>query len=149
MNTYAEYLNTMTVKALNAIARDMGLKGYSKLRKAELIIMLDNAIAALVPVILNTETAEHATQIREIIAAAAVEPITFSDATPVKAPESVPAASVAPSAQDTDPSEILFAYRGYRAAFRTSRGATQIKIGNRLRTLSAQLKALGYNLRTV
>jgi hypothetical protein len=144
MTTYAEYLNTMTVKALNAIARDMGLKGYSKLRKADLIIMLDNAIAALVPVVLDVEKEADRTAIREMVAAYAVEPVIFSDVTPVKAPESVPAAPEAHSAQDSDPSEILFAYRGYRAAFRTSRGATQVKIGNRLRTLSAQLRALGY-----
>ena len=37
MRTYAEYLATMTVKTLNALAKEMGLKGYSKLRKVALV----------------------------------------------------------------------------------------------------------------
>lgn len=48
MRTYAEYLNTMTVKTLNAIAKEMQLKGYSKLRKAELVTLIDNAVAGTV-----------------------------------------------------------------------------------------------------
>lgn len=37
MTTYTAYLATLTVKALNSIARGMGLKGYSRLRKADLV----------------------------------------------------------------------------------------------------------------
>lgn len=47
MRSYAAYLATMTVKALNVIARDMGLKGYSKLRKAALVAFIDDAIVPL------------------------------------------------------------------------------------------------------
>jgi len=45
MRTYAEHLNTMTVKSLNALAKSLKLRGYSKLRKAPLIVAIDNAIA--------------------------------------------------------------------------------------------------------
>lgn len=37
MNTYADYLATQTVKTLNTICKQAGIKGYSKLRKAELV----------------------------------------------------------------------------------------------------------------
>ena len=41
--TYAEYLNTMTVKSLREIARQAGISGYTKLRKAGLVIVIDVA----------------------------------------------------------------------------------------------------------
>ena len=41
MRTYAEYLNTMTVKTLHTIAKQGGYKGYSKLRKAELVAFIE------------------------------------------------------------------------------------------------------------
>jgi hypothetical protein len=37
MRTYAEYLATMTVKTLNTLAKELQLRGYSKLRKAALV----------------------------------------------------------------------------------------------------------------
>jgi hypothetical protein len=40
MRTTAEYLNTLTVKVLKGMCKDMGLKGYSSLRKAEIVLML-------------------------------------------------------------------------------------------------------------
>lgn len=67
MRSYAAYLATMTVKALNVIARDMGLKGYSKLRKAALVAFIDDAVSALVPIILDTEVAADAPRIAEIM----------------------------------------------------------------------------------
>lgn len=146
MKTYAEYLNTMTVKALNTIARDMGLKGYSKLRKADLVAFLDSEISALMPTILSVEVAADAPAIAEIMAT--VAPVTFS-ATPVKAPESVPAASDEADATEDEGDEILYAYRAMRATFRTARGSLQVKLATRLRTLGAQLKACGYNMREV
>lgn len=146
MQTYAEYLNTMTVKTLNTIARDMGLKGYSKLRKAALVAFLDSEISALMPVILSTEVATDVPAIVEIMAQAA--PITFS-AAPAKAPESVPAATVEVEAQEDEGDEILFAYRAMRATFRKARGPVQVKLAQRLRTLGAQLRAYGYNMREV
>lgn len=143
MRTYAEYLNSLTVKALNVIARDMGMKGYSKLRKAELVAFLDTEISALVPVILDTEDKADAAAIMAIMAE--VMPVTFS-AAPVKAPESVPAGPVVEDAQEDEGSEILYAYRAMRATFRTARKDLQLKLAVRLRTMSAQLQALGYNM---
>lgn len=46
MRTYAEYLTSLTVKTLNVIAKGMKLKGYSKLRKPELVAFIDKAIEA-------------------------------------------------------------------------------------------------------
>ena len=152
MQTYAEYLNTMTVKTLNTIARDMGLKGYSKLRKAELITMIDDAIAEIVPVILDTEApADHDT-IAALIAEVAVE-------VPVKASESAPEAtfSSAPTQTKTKPEikaetvsevddleEIKFAYRSMRKTVNSMRNsAARVRCVGRLRNLSDQLKAMG------
>jgi hypothetical protein len=61
MKTYAEYLNTMAVKALNIIAKQMGLKGYSKLRKAELIALIDSEV-----VIAHKEASNINTQMNQI-----------------------------------------------------------------------------------
>lgn len=152
MRTYAEYLNTMTVKALNTIAREMGLKGYSKLRKAELIVVIDDAIAALVPTILDTEVVADHDAIAALIAevATVVEPIAFSEA-----PESVaealesqtPTAST-PEADETSLDDLKAAYRNMRATVnrmgaRGAEGARRIKYVGRLRSLSAQLKVAG------
>lgn len=41
MRTYAEYLNSLTVKDLHSIARQGGYSRYSKLRKAELVAFID------------------------------------------------------------------------------------------------------------
>lgn len=167
MRTYAEYLNTMTVKTLNSVARDMGLKGYSKMRKAELVAFIDDAIVndcvmvtadylhfaqfGVWPAevkILDVEAPTDQPKIAAIMRKVAAAPVTFS-AAPVKAPESAPAATDEADAQDSDPSEILFAYRAMRATFRKATGSTQVKLAARLRVLGAQLRAYGYNMRTV
>lgn len=158
MRTYAEYLNTMTVKALNSIARMIVkadgtlLKGYSKLRKAELITLIDNTIAESVPVILDVEApADHDT-IAALIAEIAVE-------TPVKAPESAVEAvfSSAPKATMPQPEiivedapetveleEVKFAYRAMRKTLNSMRNTpARIRTVGRLRSLSEQLKTMG------
>lgn len=161
MRTYAEYLNTMTVKTLHTIAKQGGYKGYSKLRKAELVAFLIERINGWHVIAGDMNRANYATPVKildvtevadqpEIVKImASVAPVTFSDATPVKAPESPVEATVEADAQDSDPSEILFAYRAMRATFRTARGATQVKLAQRLRVLGAQLRSYGYNMRTV
>lgn len=47
MRTYAEYLNSLTVKTLTAIVKQMGFKGYSKARKAELVSLIDDYTAGV------------------------------------------------------------------------------------------------------
>lgn len=150
MRTYAEYLNTMTVKTLNAIARDMGLKGYSKLRKAELIVMIDDAVTALIPVILDTQApADHAAILAIM---AEVLPVEFSAA---------PAESVADALKDEAPTkttteaeetsldELKDAYRNMRRTVNTMRCPTPEAHKRRaryvgiLRGYSAQLKSYG------
>ncbi len=45
MKTYADYLNTLTVKRLREIAKQMQLTGYSKANKDVLITMIDDDVA--------------------------------------------------------------------------------------------------------
>jgi hypothetical protein len=170
MRTYAEYLNTMTVKALNVIARDMGLKGYSKLRKAELVAFIDNAIVVdcvdvsadflhfaqfgewPVKILDVTVEADH-TEIREIMAQ--VAPVTFSQA-PAKAPQ-MPAKprNVAPvpvtmvEVEEDSTEDLIEAYRFIRARRHTARGALHISLSNKLRNLSAALRARKVYMREV
>lgn len=142
MRTYAEYLNTMTVKALNVIAKDMGLKGYSKLRKAELITFIDNAVAELVPTILDTETPADHTEILKIMAE--VLPVEFSAA---------PAESVAEALESETPTQTTLedlkaAYRNLRATVnrmggRGKEGERRVRYVGRLRCMSAELRKAG------
>lgn len=44
MRTYSEYLNTMTVRALQEIAKREGIKGLSAMRKSDLINILTETI---------------------------------------------------------------------------------------------------------
>lgn len=161
-------LNAKTVKALNVIARDLGMKRYSALRKAELVAAIvdftyqaerEAEIAAIEVEstpnvkILSTEVeADHA-EIVKIMAE--VAPVTFS-AAPVKAPQidAKPRITVAPKVAtniyaEVDTDELVAAYQGYRATFRKARGITQVKIGNKLRTMSVELKSRKVAMREV
>jgi hypothetical protein len=199
MQIYAEYLATMTVKTLNTIAKQAGLKGYSKLRKAELIKVIDSASVANYDEALAT-LAQNFTSRYTDEEVNRVKAVTFSDApvtteikygelwncckaqparvvvfdngarhavcaacasrytgevqelptqTPVAPAQNLAETTTKQDAQESDLSEVLYAYRAMRATFRTARGATQVKLATRLRTLGAQLKAAGYNMRTV
>lgn len=158
MRTYAEYLNTLTVKALNSIARMIVkadgtlLKGYSKLRKAELVTMIDDAVAALVPVILDVENpADHDT-IAALIAEVAVEvddkpaqnapEAVFSSAPKAGKGEAVTVPQNAAEAVSLD--DLKEAYRNMRRTVNSMRNTpARIRCVGRLRTLSAQLKSHG------
>lgn len=148
MRTYAEYLATQTVKTLNVIAREMGLKGYSKLRKAALVTFIDNAVADLVPVILDIESpADHDAIIALIAEVATVAPVTFSDA-PVKAPESAPKATTPAEVEQTTLEDLKDAYRNMRATVnrmggRGKEGQRRVRYVGKLRCLSAQLRGMG------
>lgn len=148
MKTYAEYLNTMTVKTLNAVAKDMGLKGYSKLRKAELVTFIDNAVAALVPVILDVESPADHDMIAALIAeVATVAPVTFS-AAPVKAPESAPKATTEDDVEETTLDDLKAAYRNMRATVnrmggRGKEGERRVRYVGQLRNLSRELQSMG------
>lgn len=160
MRTYAEYLNTMTVKTLNTIAKNMGLKGYSKLRKAELIEFIDNNIktdafeAAEIdrkrPTILDTEApADHAAILAIM---AEVLPVEFSaapsesvaEALESEAPTKTTPEDIAPSLED-----LKAAYRNMRRTVNVMRCPTpeahkrRARYVGTLRTYSAQLKAMG------
>ena len=152
MRTYADYLATMTVKTLNTIARDMGLKGYSKLRKAELITVIDDAVSALMPTILDTEAAADHDTIAALIAEVAVAPaesvpaVTFS-----AAPTSpMPATVIVPqdAAEVVSLEDLKDAYRNLSRTVRNmggrgAEGQRRVKYLGMLRSLSAQLKAQG------
>lgn len=150
MRTYAEYLNTMTVKTLNSIARDMGLKGYSKLRKAELVSLIDSEVSALVPVkILDVNNEADLDAIAAIMATVA-EPV-FSDATesPVEVPKvATPVVSTLPQ-EETSLEDLKAAYRHMRASYRKAVGPVQVKMGTRLRRLSAEIARYGIKAATL
>lgn len=143
MRTYAEYLATQTVKTLNAAAKTMGLKGYSKLRKAELVAFIDDAIVN--DCIAISADAMHFAQygVWPVKVMAEVAPVTFS-ATPVAPAESAVETPESVQVQESDTSELVYAYRAMRATIR-GMGNTplRVKIVGRLRTLSAQLRAMG------
>ena len=142
-----------TVKALNVIARDLGMKRYSALRKAELIaaIVEFTAPKAEVKILDVTVEADH-TEIREIMAA--VAPVEFS--TPVKAPQmpakprtvtQVPVTLVEVEEDSTE--DLIEAYRYIRTRRHTARGALHISLTNKLRNLSAKLRERKVYMREV
>ncbi len=47
MKTYADYLNTLTVKRLREIAKQMQLTGYSKANKDDLIRLINDEVAII------------------------------------------------------------------------------------------------------
>lgn len=187
MRSYAAYLNTMTVKALNVIARDMGLKGYSKLRKAALIAFIDDAIVPLYEVAI-AQLAETFIAAQVAVPAMAEVPVevftpevdarinrvvtaidkAFRDARslvkvtggtdaersdtygtnmgPKVAPVKV--TSVEVEADETE--ELIYAYRAMRRTIRDMGNVpARISIVNRMRKLSADLRAAKVDMRTV
>lgn len=146
-----------TVKALNVIARDLGMKRYSKLRKAELI----NAIVEFTaPKILDMEVeADHA-EIVEIMATvelpdsiiaeaeAQIAPVVFS-AAPVKAPQMDAPATVEQDEDETTTDDLIMAYQNMRATLHNARGITHAKIAARMRKLSMELRSRKVNMREV
>lgn len=158
MQTYAEYLNTMTVKQLNAIAREMVkrdamLKGYSKLRKAALIkalmesMQIDHmeALSMNNVKILNTEAPADHDAILKIMAE--VLPIEFSAAPAESVAEALKDETLTETTPDDEtPSldELKHAYRHMRKTVNGMRhSASRVRCVGRLRNLSAQLKSLG------
>lgn len=145
-----ENLAEMTVKALNALAKDMHLKGYSKLRKAELVEFIatkldrQDAEAESVKILDVENPADHDT-IAALIAEVAT--VTFSDASV----ESDVKPSKTPTLTETTPEEIAPSLEDLKAAYRNMRATVngmrntpaRIKIVGRLRNLSSQLRAMG------
>jgi Rho termination factor, N-terminal domain len=157
MRTYAEYLNTMTVKTLNTIARDMKLKGYSKLRKAELIAFIEGEIlidwdgAAQVKIIdarpLALVTGGSDSQRSDTYGTnmgpkpAQIAPKRVKVSTPTATPESL--RSVA-----TD--DLIAAYQGYRStALKLGNTPSRVKIAVKAREIATILKSRKVNMRTV
>lgn len=155
MKTYAEYLNSLTVKTLHEIARQGGYKRYSKLRKAELVAFIDGEVAidhdgAAQVTILDVEVAADVPAIAKIMAA--VAPVTFS-AKPeaaVKAPESAPKAAVAVAPEVTEAEELIYAFRAMRTKIRDMGNTPlRVKIVARMRTLHTAIRATGFNMKTL
>ncbi len=138
MRTYAEYLNSLTVKTLNIIAKQMNLSGYSKLRKAELIEFIDNEIAKIeIPAPAKVETVESA--IMNELA------VIFSN-TPAKAPEIELEAMEEPEAYVNTLQDLKDAYVNMRATVNKLRGGpSRIRIVGQLRLISSELKSFGIN----
>lgn len=148
MTSYAEYLNSLTVKTLNSIAKDMGLKGYSKLRKAALVMIIDDAIAALDIRWESEETIRGWHIIALDMNNAKPVEVTFSSA-PAKAPQSTPKATEAAEVEQTTAEDLKYAYQAMRATLHKARGITHAKIAARMRKISIELRAMGINMRTV
>lgn len=145
MIRFADTLNSKnyTVKALNAIAKQMGLKGYSKLRKAELAEMIAASID--MPVILDVENESDHADISEIMAAVAEA---VAETEPAESTvEQVKAATPDEGTEDAESalSELLTAYHSMKATWNRVTGTTQVKIGIRLRRMRAEVKAMGFN----
>lgn len=156
-----ENLTNMTVKALNALAKDLKLKGYSKLRKAELVEFiathLDREDAAAEAVILDTENpADHDT-IAALIAEVAVQtPATPAESVPAATFSAAPTATMArPVTVPQTPAEVVSlddlkdAYRNMRRTVNNMGARTpeahkrRARYVGMLRNLSAQLKSAG------
>lgn len=161
MRTYAEYLSTLTVKTLTAIAKQAGIKGYSRLRKAGLVMVIDvaatTAHAAATPVILDTENpADHDT-IAALIAEVATEvPATPAESVPTVAFSAAPSPTMArPVTVPQTPAEVVSlddlkdAYRNMRRTVNNMGARTpeahkrRARYVGMLRNLSAQLKSAG------
>ncbi len=151
-------LNAKTVKALNVIARDLGMKRYSKLRKADLIHAIERELEIREievestdnePVILDVESATDHDTISAIMAAvvaeASVPAVTFSHKAPAKTPE-IAAESV--SAEVEEPltlAELKSAYAGIKAVWNRSTGERAKRLMRQLTNIRSQVKALGFN----
>ncbi len=167
MRSYAAYLATMTVKALNVIARDMGLKGYSKLRKAALVAFIDDAIASIDARWDSAETIRGWHTIALDMNAAnypdarnAIPELrneygvtehsnTFgigygrvTNCVPVK---------VAPvEVEQDDTEELIYAYQAMRKTIRGMGNVpARVSIVNRLRKLSTELRRAGVDMRAI
>jgi hypothetical protein len=152
MSYTAADLNAMTVKTgLLPLAKSLGMRGYSKLRKADLVAAI---IAHTAPVkILDVEVEADHTEIVKIMTQ--VAPVTFS-ATPVKAVESAPkAATVATLTKSTNPhaqdstEDLIEAFRYMRAERHLARGLRHAKLTVKLAGIKAELKARKVNTREV
>ncbi len=151
MRTYAEYLNTMTVKTLNTIAKQMGLSGYSKLRKAELIAFIDSEIAEAHRLAQMVETNKAETFARNETVESAIMnelAVIFSE-TPAKAPEIAAEAVTVieePQPYVNELQDLKDAYRNMRRTVNSLRGGpTRIRIVGQLRKISSELKIAGVN----
>lgn len=149
MKTYAEYLTSLTVKTLNAIAKQGGYKGYSKLRKAALVAFIDGEVAidydgATQVKILDVTVEADVPAIVEIMAAT-VAPVRFSTA-PVKAPESAPKArTLSIPSTGTDPlkqettEDLIMAFQNMRATWHKETGARHARLTAKLIAIKAEL----------
>lgn len=177
MNTYAEYLNTMTVKALHSIAKQMGARRYSKLRKAELVAFINGEVeiacdmadqmvkpVKAAPVVefsfpaANGEvvTEKHAKICADKGHAKHTVDGTDSGVCPrcgestVKAPQSPAKTMNSVAAQEDTLEELVSAYRAMRRTMHSlGNTPTRVKIVVRLRAMRSQIASMGMNLRTL
>ena len=142
MRTYAEYLNTMTVKTLHAVAQRMALRGHSKLRKAELITRIDNAIE--VPQV-DTRTATAESIRGWHIIALDMNAANYPESKVAEVPSKVTVTT-----EETDTDDLIYAYRAMRKTVRGMGNVpSRVSISNRLRKLSVDLRSRGVDMRTV
>ncbi len=142
MRSYADTLNTRnyTVKALREIAKRMGLKRYSALRKADLAILIAESIEMPAPILDVEAPADHA-EISAILAAVVSE----AQSTPVKAPESA-AETVSEEAEEENTLEdLLTAYSLMKRTWNKARGDQAKRLLVKLINLRNEVKAMGYN----
>lgn len=170
MRSYAAYLATQTVKSLNVIARDMGLKGYSKLRKAALVAFIDDAINALDTREDSAETirgwhtialdmnAANYPDARNAIPELRNEygvtehsntfGIGYGRVTQCVKVAEVKVTPVQVEQDDTE--DLIYAYQAMRKTIRSmGNTAARVSISRRLRNLSVQLRSRGVDMRTV
>jgi PP-loop superfamily ATP-utilizing enzyme len=163
MQTYAEYLATNTVKTLNAIAKKMGLKGYSKLRKAELITFIDNNIktdtfeAAEIDRKIDCEAEISAIEVEstpnvavEVTPEDRIREVMTNAAKPAKAVKVATVTAVTETLRSLATDDLIEAYRGYRATvFKLGNVPSRVKIAIKAREIAAILKARKVNMREI
>lgn len=149
------YLNTLTVKALNVVARDMGLSGYGKLRKAALVTMLESAIGQRAAEL--SEKVVAFTDVKPVEKAVktvqAVIPTVFSARKPpvqtVRQAVIPVTVSLAEQYAAESTQDLIDAFRSMVATLHTLRGVSHAKLAVRVQTLGKALKARRISLVTL
>jgi len=139
---YADTLNSKnyTVKALKEIAKRMGLKRYSALRKADLANLIAENIE--IPVILSTEVEADIVPISEIMEAVKAE---LAASTPVKAPQMAATETDADEDAPLTVEEIVTAYTNMKRTWNRATGKLALSLMTKLIKMRTEVKAMGFN----
>lgn len=152
------YLNTLTVKALNVVARDMGLSGYGKLRKAALVAMLESAISQRAAELTEKTVAFTTAEPVEVVVKTAQPVIAAVFSARKPAPVKTVRQAVIPvtatvslaeqfAAESTE--DLIDAFRSMVSTLHTLRGASHARLAVKVQALGKALKVRRINLVTL